>query len=127
MIAVILAGDPCLPSAAIAAGIAPPPVKEKGVSQASPAVPVDWANPLVSAAILDAKGSAMELKTFTYEKMLNAYYLRQTRSRQTMEDHIVEMLQQGWKVMSGPTPVAKTPRRGRGLPGDTMIIVFKKD
>jgi hypothetical protein len=84
----------------MAAGIAPQPVKEKGVSQASPAVPLDWANPLVSAAILDAKGSAMEIKTFTYEKMLNAYYLRQTRSRQTMEDHIVEMLQQGREVLA---------------------------
>jgi hypothetical protein len=108
------------------AGIAPQRVKEKGVSQASPAAPLDWANPLVSAAILDAKGCAMEIKTFTYEKMLNAYYLRQTRSRQTMEDHIVEMLQHGWEVMSGPTPVTKAPRRGPGLPGDSMIIVFKK-
>ncbi|MGF7135878.1 hypothetical protein P3T40_007390 [Paraburkholderia sp. EB58] len=113
-------------SAAMVAGSAPQLVKEKGVSQANPAVPVDRANPLISAAILDAKGRAMKIKTFTYEKMLNAYYLRQTRSRQTMEDHIVEMLQQGWVVMSGPGPVAKVPRRGCGLPGDTMIIVFKK-
>lgn len=122
----VLAGDPSVPLAAMVAGIAQQLVTEKGVSQADPAVAVDRANPLVSAAILDAKGSAMKIKTFTYGKMLNAYYLRQTRSRQTMEDHIVEMLQQGWVVMSGPSPVAKVPQRGSGLPGDTMIILFKK-
>ena len=110
----------------MAADNAPQPVKEKRVWQASLAVPVDWANPLVSAAILEAKASAMEIKTFTYEKILNTYYLRQTRSSQTMEDHIADMLQQGWEVMSGPTPSAKAPRRGLGLPGDTMIIVFRK-
>jgi hypothetical protein len=111
----------------MAAGIAPQPVKEKGVRKLASlwrsTGQIHW----YLLAILDAKRRAMELKTFTYEKTLNAYYLRQTRGRQTLEDHIAEMLQQGWKIMSGPTPVAKTPRRGRGLPGDAIIIVFKKD
>ena len=68
----------------------------------------------------------MEVKTFTYKKMLNAYYLQKLFSSQKMEDHIVEMLQQGWEILSGPTPGAKERSKGIGLPGDTMIIVFKK-
>jgi hypothetical protein len=43
-----------------------------------------------------------------------------------MEDHIPEMLKQGWEIMTPPTPGPNTGRRGIGLPGHTMVVVFKK-
>lgn len=68
----------------------------------------------------------MEVKTFTYKKMLNSYYLQKLFSSKKMEEHIAEMVGQGWEILSGPMPGAKEHSKGIGLPGDTMIIVFKK-
>ena len=68
----------------------------------------------------------MEVKTFTYEKMAGQYRLKKLFSTQKMDDHIAEMVKQGWEIMSGPNPGSKGPSKGIGLPGDTMIIVFKK-
>jgi len=68
----------------------------------------------------------MEVKTFTYEKMAGQYRLKKLFSTQKMEDHIAEMVKQGWEILTPPTPGAKGDRKGIGLPGDTMIIVFKK-
>ncbi|HWW77633.1 MAG TPA: hypothetical protein VNZ44_19675 [Pyrinomonadaceae bacterium] len=68
----------------------------------------------------------MEIKTVTYKKMLGSYYLQEWLSNQKMEEHIAKMLQDGWEIMSGPMPGAKERPRGIGLPGDTMIVVYKK-
>jgi hypothetical protein len=69
----------------------------------------------------------MEVKTFTYEKMAGSYYLKKFFSSQRMEEHIAELLKQGWEIMTPPTPGAKGRSKGIGLPGDTMVVVFKKD
>ena len=69
----------------------------------------------------------MQVKTFTYEKMAGQFRLKKLFSTQKMEDHINEMLQQGWEIMSPPTPGAPKRSGGIGLPGDTMVITFKKD
>jgi hypothetical protein len=54
-----------------------------------------------------AGGDAMEVKTFTYKKMLNSYYLQKFISSQKMEEHIAEMLQQGWDILSGEHLMAR--------------------
>lgn len=68
----------------------------------------------------------MEVKTVTYKKKLNTYYLEGWLSNQKMDEHIAEMLKQGWTIMRGPEPGAPGPREGIGLPGDTMIVVYQK-
>ena len=68
----------------------------------------------------------MEVKTFTYEKMTGQYRLKKVFSTQKMEDHIAEMVTKGWEILTPPTPGAKGEKKGIGLPGDTLVIVFKK-
>ena len=67
----------------------------------------------------------MEVKTFTYKKMLNTFYLQKFLSNKKMDDHIAEMLSQGWEILGGPVG-GKERAKGIGLPGDTMTITFKK-
>lgn len=68
----------------------------------------------------------MEVKTVTYKRKLNTYYLEGWLSNKKMDEHIAEMLQQGWTILSGPMPGPHGRRQGIGLPGDTMIVVYQK-
>lgn len=67
----------------------------------------------------------MQVKTFTYKKKLGTFYLEKMFSNTKMDDHIAQMLQEGWEVLS--TGSHKGPSKGIGLPGDTMTVTFKKD
>ena len=45
----------------------------------------------------------MEVKTFTYKQMLNTFCLQKFLSNKKMDDHIAEMLSQGWQILAGPS------------------------
>ena len=67
----------------------------------------------------------MQVKTFTYKKMLNTYYLQKMFSSVKMDDHITEMLKDGWEVLNSGSH--KGRREGFGIPGDIITMTFKKD
>ena len=66
----------------------------------------------------------MEVKTFTYKKILNTYYLQKAFSNKKMDDHIAEMVKDGWEILNSGSH--KGPSRGIGLSGETITMTFKK-
>ena len=67
----------------------------------------------------------MEVKTFTYKKILNTYYLQKMFGNKKMDDHIAEMAKNGWEILSSANH--KGPSKGIGLSGETITLTFKKD
>lgn len=66
----------------------------------------------------------MEVKTFTYKKKLNTYYLEKMFSNTKMDDHIAEMARDGWEILNSANH--KGPSRGIGLSGETITLTFKR-
>ena len=69
----------------------------------------------------------MEVKTFTYKKILGTFYRQGMLSNQKMDDHIAEMLGNGWEMLAVPGVTAGNGRTfGLGVKHDKLTITFKK-
>ena len=69
----------------------------------------------------------MQVKSFTYKKMLSDYYLQSMFSSQKMDEHMAEMLTNGWKVVSTTSQAGDGRTFGPGVKRDTITTIFQKD
>lgn len=74
----------------------------------------------------------MEIKSFTYKRLLGklstTYYLQRWLSRKRMDEHIAEMLADGWTIMSAPVGIVGDGRTlGLFIKHDIIIITYKKE
>jgi hypothetical protein len=69
----------------------------------------------------------MQVKTFTYKKMLGTFHLQHMLSSEKMDDHIAQMLQDGWEVMSTTSLKGTSGLLGSQRDPDKIVMTYKKD
>jgi hypothetical protein len=68
----------------------------------------------------------VEVKTFTYKKLLGSYYLQGLLSSKKMDDHIAEMLSQGWELLGEAGHAGDGRTFGPLVRRDRLTITYKR-
>jgi hypothetical protein len=68
----------------------------------------------------------MEIKTFTYKNLAGTYYLQGWLSSQKMDDHITEMVKDGWNILNSADQPGDGRTFGPGVKRATITMTFKK-
>jgi hypothetical protein len=68
----------------------------------------------------------MQVRTITYKNLAGTYYLQGWISSQRMDDHIAEMLTDGWEILNSSDQAGDGRTFGPGVRRAAITMTFKK-